>query len=88
MKNLLLLFSFLVFTFSVSSQNRIDLSEKYAASITALDPAIFAIDDNASIFWAREILGTESIDKTLMLSLAHFFNKSGCVEGLKNDIKV
>ena len=35
MKNLLLLFSFLVFTFSVSSQNRIDLSEKYAASITA-----------------------------------------------------
>ena len=35
MKKILLLFFFLVFTFSVSSQNRIDLSEKYAASITA-----------------------------------------------------
>ena len=35
MKKTLLLFCFLLFTYSVSSQNEIDLSEKYAASITA-----------------------------------------------------
>ena len=35
MKKILLLFCFLVFTYSVSSQKEIDLSEKYAASITA-----------------------------------------------------
>jgi Zn-dependent M28 family amino/carboxypeptidase len=35
MKKTLLLFCFLVFTYSVSSQNETDLSEKYAASITA-----------------------------------------------------
>ena len=35
MKKTLLLFCFLVFTYSVSSQSMIDLSEKYAASITA-----------------------------------------------------
>ena len=35
MKKILLLLCFVVFIYSVSSQNRIDLSKKYAASITA-----------------------------------------------------
>ena len=44
--------------------------------MTALEPATFAIELSASIFWARDILGTESIARTLMLSLDNFSNLS------------
>ena len=36
-----------------------------AASITARYPATFAMEDSASIFWAREMRGTMSIAMTL-----------------------
>ena len=42
----------------------------FPASITERYPAIFAIEDSASIFCARLILGTMSIAITLALFLA------------------
>ena len=56
--------------------------------MTALEPATFAIEDNASIFCALEILGTESIDNMLILSFSHILSASGFVAGLKNDMNV
>ena len=56
--------------------------------MTALEPATLAIDDNASIFCARDILGTESIDKILILSFLHISNKLVFNAGLKKDTSV
>ena len=49
---------------------------------------MLAMEDKASIFCAREILGTESIERTFILSLEQDCNKSGLTAGLKKDIRV
>ena len=43
----------------------------FAASITARYPAMFAIEERASIFWARLIRGIESIAKAVVLRVAN-----------------
>ena len=54
---------------------------RFAASITARYPAMFAIELSTSSDWAREIRGTASIASTVIRRPASWSTSSGCRAG-------